>query len=239
MSLRYGFDEEPMTYQKIGERIGTQKEWVRQIINKSLRKLRHPSCSRRLFPNYQKYTKALQTYKTTEKIYLTMENEYINASTECKRMLHNIELAKTTPELKEQFEKLVYLEDIPDIPDEWIASFHDLHITSVYDYLSADEEKIKEMQDICPGFSITEMEKILNIKPPITRKKLCSMRFPLIETEISTRAFNALRRSGINTLGQLTQLTESDLKKVRNLGPKCCEEIKELLEKYNLQLLEK
>ena len=35
MSLRYGFDEEPMTYQKIGERIGTQKEWVRQIINKS------------------------------------------------------------------------------------------------------------------------------------------------------------------------------------------------------------
>lgn len=159
MSLRYGFDEEPMTYQKIGERIGTQKEWVRQIINKSLRKLRHPSCSRRLFPNYQKYTKALQTYKTTEKIYLTMENEYINASTECKRMLHNIELAKTTPELKEQFEKLVYLEDIPDIPDEWIASFHDLHITSVYDYLSADEEKIKEMQDICPGFSITEMEK--------------------------------------------------------------------------------
>lgn len=50
---------------------------------------------------------------------------------------------------------------------------------------------------------------------------------------------DALRRSGINTLGQLTQLTESDLKKVRNLGPKCCEEIKELLEKYNLQLSEK
>ena len=37
MSLRYGFDEEPMTYQKIGERIGTQKEWVRQIINKSFK----------------------------------------------------------------------------------------------------------------------------------------------------------------------------------------------------------
>ena len=65
------------------------------------------------------------------------------------------------------------------------------------------------------------------------------MRFPLTETEISTRTFNALRRSGINTLGQLTQLTESDLKKVRNLGPKCYEEIKELLGKYNLQLLEK
>lgn len=239
MSLRYGFDGEPMTYQKIGEQIGTQIERVRQIINKSLRKLRHPSRSRRLFPNYPKYTKALQTYKTTERIYLTMESEYINASTECKRMLHNIELAKITPELKEQFEKLFYLEDIPEIPDEWIASFHDLHITSVYDYLSADEEKIKEMQDICPGFSITEMEKILDVKPPITRKELCCMRFPLTETEISARAFNALRRSGINTLGQLTQLTESNLKKVRNLGPKCCGEIKELLEKYNLQLSEK
>lgn len=95
------------------------------------------------------------------------------------------------------------------------------------------------MQDICPGFSVTEMEKILDIKPPITRKELCCMRFPLTETEISTRTFNALRRSGINTLGELTQLTESDLKKVRNLGPKCCEEIKELLEKYNLQLSEK
>ena len=136
--------------------------------------------------------------------------------------------------------KNCFLEDIPEIPDEWIASFHDLHITSVYDYLSADENKIKEMQDICPGFSITGMEKILDVKPPITRKEfVCCMRFPLTETEISTRTFNALRRSGINTLGQLTQLTESDLKKVRNLGPKCCEEIKELLGKYNLQLLEK
>ena len=34
MSLRYGFDGEPMTYQKIGESIGTQSERVRQIINK-------------------------------------------------------------------------------------------------------------------------------------------------------------------------------------------------------------
>ena len=85
-----------------------------------------------------------------------------------------------------------------------------------------------------------DVEKILDVKPPITRKEfVCCMRFPLTETEISTRTFNALRRSGINTLGQLTQLTESDLKKVRNLGPKCCEEIKELLAKIQSSIIRK
>lgn len=36
------------------------------------------------------------------------------------------------------------------------------------------------------------------------------------ETDTSIRTFNALRRSGIHTLGQLTELTEDELKKIRN-----------------------
>lgn len=90
-------------------------------------------------------------------------------------MLHNIELAKTTPELKEQFEKLFYLEDIPEIPDEWIASFHDLHITSVYDYLSADENKTKKCRIYALVSLLQRWKRSLILSHQSQEKNLCAV----------------------------------------------------------------
>ena len=45
------------------------------------------------------------------------------------------------------------------------------------------------------------------------------------ELDLSVRSFNCLKRAGINTVEDLTNKTESDMMKVRNLGRKSLEEV--------------
>ncbi len=46
------------------------------------------------------------------------------------------------------------------------------------------------------------------------------------ELDLSVRSFNCLKRAGINTVGDLTDKSEEDMMKVRNLGKKSFEEVK-------------
>lgn len=239
LSLHYGFEGKPMTYQEIGEQIGTQRAQPGVIVNKALRKLRHPCRSKRLFPNYAKYTKALKEYRTAERIYEKMEVEYVNAVTASKWMLHNIKLAETAPKMIEDFEKLLYLKDIPEISKDWVKAFEDVGVISVFDYLNIEEEKLKYVKDKCMGFSVNKINEILDIKEKISRDDFCLMRLPLEETDINVRTYNALRRSGIHTLGQLTELTEDELKKIRNFGAGCMLDVKQLLDEHHLCLADK
>jgi DNA-directed RNA polymerase subunit alpha len=54
------------------------------------------------------------------------------------------------------------------------------------------------------------------------------------ELELSVRSFNCLKRANINTVEALTQKTEDDMMKVRNLGKKSLEEVKLKLEELGL-----
>ncbi|MCF6463021.1 DNA-directed RNA polymerase subunit alpha [Clostridium sp. Cult1] len=56
------------------------------------------------------------------------------------------------------------------------------------------------------------------------------------ELDLSVRSYNCLKRAGINTVDELTQKTEEDLMKVRNLGKKSLEEIQEKLAELELSL---
>jgi len=56
------------------------------------------------------------------------------------------------------------------------------------------------------------------------------------ELELSVRSSNCLKRAGINTVGELVSKTEDDLMKVRNLGKKSLQEIKDKLEEIDLSL---
>ncbi|BDR57246.1 DNA-directed RNA polymerase subunit alpha [Xylocopilactobacillus apis] len=56
------------------------------------------------------------------------------------------------------------------------------------------------------------------------------------EIDLTVRSYNSLKRAGINTLGELTQMTESDMMKVRNLGRKSLEEVKAKLASLGLSL---
>ena len=62
---------------------------------------------------------------------------------------------------------------------------------------------------------------------------------PIEELELSVRSFNCLKRANIMTLGDLTQKTEEDMIKVRNLGRKSLDEVIAKLAENELHLKEK
>ena len=56
------------------------------------------------------------------------------------------------------------------------------------------------------------------------------------ELDLSVRSFNCLKRAGINTVEDLTNRTEEDMMRVRNLGRKSLEEVIAKLESLNFTL---
>ena len=59
------------------------------------------------------------------------------------------------------------------------------------------------------------------------------------ELDLSVRSYNCLKRAGINTVFDLTEKTEPEMMKVRNLGRKSLEEVKLKLQDLGLGLKEK
>ncbi len=56
------------------------------------------------------------------------------------------------------------------------------------------------------------------------------------DLDLSVRSYNCLKRAGINTVDELTQKTEEDMMKVRNLGKKSLKEVKQKLDELGLGL---
>lgn len=67
-------------------------------------------------------------------------------------------------------------------------------------------------------------------------KKEKVLEMTIEELDLSVRSFNCLKRAGINTVEELTQRTEEDMMKVRNLGKKSLEEVQQKLEALGLGL---
>ena len=56
------------------------------------------------------------------------------------------------------------------------------------------------------------------------------------ELDLSVRSYNCLKRAGINTIGELTQKTEEEMMRVRNLGRKSLKEVVNKLRELGLDL---
>jgi DNA-directed RNA polymerase subunit alpha len=56
------------------------------------------------------------------------------------------------------------------------------------------------------------------------------------ELDLSVRSYNCLKRAAINTVEELTEKTEEDMMKVRNLGKKSLEEVQKKLAELGLSL---
>lgn len=69
-------------------------------------------------------------------------------------------------------------------------------------------------------------------------KKEKVMEMTIEELDLSVRSYNCLKRAGINTVQELTQKSEEDMMKVRNLGRKSLEEVQEKLVELGLGLRE-
>lgn len=59
---------------------------------------------------------------------------------------------------------------------------------------------------------------------------------PVEKLDISVRAMNCLRRSGINTVGELVSLDEKEISALRNFGQKSRQEVEEKLQTLGLSL---
>ena len=62
------------------------------------------------------------------------------------------------------------------------------------------------------------------------------LEMPIEELELSVRSYNCLKRAGINTVDELTQKTQDEMMKVRNLGKKSLEEVDNKLDELGLAL---
>ncbi|KRQ87270.1 DNA-directed RNA polymerase subunit alpha [Caloramator mitchellensis] len=67
-------------------------------------------------------------------------------------------------------------------------------------------------------------------------KKDKALDMTIEELDLSQRAFNCLKRAGINTVGDLVEKSEEDLMRVRNLGKKSLEEVIQKLESLGFSL---
>ena len=67
-------------------------------------------------------------------------------------------------------------------------------------------------------------------------KKEKVLEMTIEELDLSVRAYNCLKRAGINTISELVQRNQEDMMKVRNLGRKSLEEVEQKLEALNLSL---
>ena len=78
----------------------------------------------------------------------------------------------------------------------------------------------------------TEAIEIMTEKEEDTKDKVLEM--SIEELELSVRSFNCLKRAGINTVQELTLKTEDEMIKIRNLGRKSLDEVKNKLAEMGL-----
>lgn len=85
-----------------------------------------------------------------------------------------------------------------------------------------------DMTDSVNGVEIM-VEKEEDIKEKV-------LEMTIEELDLSVRSYNCLKRAGINTVEELTNKSEDDMMKVRNLGKKSMEEVKHKLAELDLGL---
>ena len=83
---------------------------------------------------------------------------------------------------------------------------------------------------------IADVTGIMNAKQEDT--KLKKLETSIDELDFSVRAYNCLKRAGVNTLGDLTAKSELEMMKVRNLGKKSLKEVIDKVKDMGLKFRE-
>ncbi len=86
---------------------------------------------------------------------------------------------------------------------------------------------------------ITLTEQVNDVEIMVEKeedKKEKVLEMTIEELDLSVRSYNCLKRAGINSVEELTQKTEEDMMKVRNLGKKSLEEVQSKLAELGLSL---
>jgi len=84
--------------------------------------------------------------------------------------------------------------------------------------------------------NLTEHVMPVDFNEPEDDKKEKVLEMTIEELDLSVRAYNCLKRAGINTVAELVQRNQEDMMKVRNLGKKSLEEVEIKLSALGLTL---
>ena len=84
--------------------------------------------------------------------------------------------------------------------------------------------------------SLTDQVLPVSMVQPEDDKREKVLEMTIEELELSVRAYNCLKRAGINSVAELVQRNQEDMMKVRNLGRKSLEEVEQKLHELGLSL---
>jgi len=115
-------------------------------------------------------------------------------------------------------ERVQSLFQLSQIPKSELFAMHNLGIRSVNEIIALLEKM--------GLYSTQDSER--------NPTNLLTSAISLENLNLSTRAYNALKRIGIQNLSELSDLTDVDMRDIRNFGEKSISEVKELLSKHAL-----
>lgn len=84
--------------------------------------------------------------------------------------------------------------------------------------------------------NLTDNVPTVDLTPAQDDKQEKVLEMTIEELDLSVRAYNCLKRAGINTVAELVQRNQEDMMKVRNLGKKSLEEVEQKLVALGLNL---
>ena len=80
--------------------------------------------------------------------------------------------------------------------------------------------------------AVSEMESLM--KDNVFDGNAKKVNMSIDDLDLTVRSYNCLKRAGISTVEELTQKSEDEMSRVRNLGKKSLKEVKEKLQELNL-----
>ena len=101
---------------------------------------------------------------------------------------------------------------------------------------SIKPEEAMALSAIAELNEIADVSGLMNAQKEDT--KLKKLETSIDDLDFSVRAYNCLKRAGVNTLGDLTSKSELEMMKVRNLGKKSLREVMEKVKEMGLKFRE-
>ncbi len=84
--------------------------------------------------------------------------------------------------------------------------------------------------------NIGDVQTIINAKPNVPGSDGNIDKKTIMDLDLSVRAYNCLKRAGINTIGDLRKMTPEEVNQIRNLGKKSLDEILQKLTDLGIML---
>jgi DNA-directed RNA polymerase sigma subunit (sigma70/sigma32) len=103
-----------------------------------------------------------------------------------------------------------------------------------YELFKKHETLIREYALLERAYEEIANHKNINCSVEEVAEQAAKMVLTLEDLELSVRSYNCLKRKGINTLRDLTEISEAELMKIRNLGRKSYLEIKNAMVRWGV-----